>query len=59
MRPITSFKSTDFPVPLPPISATTSPPFTEKLTPSWMTSDPKRVTIEFTSKTMSIQTPKR
>ena len=35
---------TDFPVPLPPMRATSVPRFTLKLTPSWTVCAPKRVT---------------
>jgi hypothetical protein len=43
-KPMISFSKTDFPVPLPPMMATTSPRATSRLTPSCTVLLPKRVT---------------
>ena len=51
-RPMISRSRTDLPVPLPPISATSVPRGTSKLTPSCTTCSPKRVTIASTSMTV-------
>ncbi len=51
-RPMISRSRTDLPVPLPPISATSVPRSTSKLTPSCTICSPKRVTIESISMTV-------
>ena len=50
-RPMISRNSTDLPVPLPPMIATTCPRAIENETPSWIVLGPKRVTMSSTSRT--------